>query len=69
MTVSTWTIYERPRDYPTGFVARRFEGEAPTGDALYADNLDALRDVLQGMGLVMLMRQPDDPVVIVETWL
>lgn len=69
--LSLWTIYERPKDYPTQFVARRFEATDPpkaTSDLLLADDLDGIRNMLPA-GLYCLPRQLGDDPVIIETWL
>lgn len=67
-----WTIYERPRDYPAGFVVRRSVTD-PTGcyhdaAAQYAPDLASAR-ALVPPGLQLLPRFPDDDPVIVEVWL
>jgi hypothetical protein len=62
--LSVWAIFDHPRDFPDSYVARRFECDAPTGDAVGGD-LDALRHALERAGLVYT--EEDDP-VIVETW-
>jgi hypothetical protein len=62
-----WTIYDRPSDHPEGFIARRFEGENPTGGTLTGE-LDEIRKVLWQAGLVKLSRKDEDEPQIVETW-
>lgn len=68
-----WTIYDHPRDYPDGFIARRFEvgsGEhRPTLDVLKADTLEELQTVLQRRGMVCIPRSPGDERQIVESWI
>jgi hypothetical protein len=66
--LSLWTIYKTPKDFPDGFIARRFEHDAPTYDVLTGE-LEDLRDTLSRAGLVKLDRDPADPPQIVETWL
>ena len=65
--LSVWTVFAHPRDFPNSYVARRFECDAPTGDAVGAD-LDALRHALERAGLVCIMRAEEDDPAIVETW-
>jgi hypothetical protein len=65
--LSMWTIYDRPRDYPEGFIARRFEFDTPTGDTLKGE-LDEIRKVLWQAGLLKLTRNDQDEPQIVETW-
>ena len=68
-----WTIYKHPKDYPKSYVARLFEvdadGPRPTGSIVVAATLDRLQYEMEEMGLVKLMRSPEDDPVIVETWL
>jgi hypothetical protein len=64
-----WTVYDHPKDFPNRFVARLWIGERATGNVIVEQNLNVLRDRLEGMGLVKLMRQPSDDPVILETWL
>lgn len=68
-----WVIYERPRDYPQGFVVRRWEvtpgePERPDAVALYAPDLFAAR-CLVPPGKFNLHRQPEDDVAIREVWM
>lgn len=68
-----WTVYERPKDYPKHFVARRFMimsmgNFAITDDVLVANTLDEVRAMLPP-GLYRLDRQPNDDRNIVEVWL
>lgn len=70
--LSVWTIYERPRDYPDGYIARRHEvggGPRPlaTGDTV-TGGLEEIRRVFWGVGLAKLSRSPDDEPQIVESW-
>jgi hypothetical protein len=66
--LSMWTIYERPKDHPEGYVARRFESIMPTNDLLVGE-LEGLRDTFSRAGMVCLARSADDEPQIVETWL
>ena len=72
-TLSMWTVYDRPKDYPTLFVARRSElrslGKiATTEDLRLAETLDDVRAKLPP-GLYRLDRMPGDDAKIVEVWL
>lgn len=69
MTLSLWTIYDHPRDFPNNYVARRFELEQPTSDVILSSDLESLRAELMARGLVCLTRNPADDPVILETWL
>ena len=78
--LSMWCVYEKPRDFPRCFVARRFvitqtaptrAAALPTSDVVVSRNLDDLREqlALRWPGLVRLARDPNDDPVIVETWI
>jgi hypothetical protein len=67
-----WTIYDRPKDHPYGFIARRFEvggggGITATDHALITD-LEGLREIFAKAGLVNICRQEGDEPQIVESW-
>jgi hypothetical protein len=65
--LSLWTIYEKPLDHAHGFLARRFEMDAPTEDTVVGD-LEHIRLIFTRAGLYRLGREPDDEPQIVETW-
>jgi hypothetical protein len=71
--LSMWTVYERPKDYSCGFVARRFEvtglGPQPTPMTIKCLKLAPIREKLTRAGLVRLDRNEEDEPKIVETWL
>jgi hypothetical protein len=68
-----WTVYERPSDYPENYVARLFEvdavGSHATENIVIAPDLEFLRALMIGMGLVKMVRDPKDDPVIVEVWI
>jgi hypothetical protein len=73
--ISVWTVYKQPDDFPSHFVARRFEvrdGEMHrTDQVIVAGNITAMRKHLEQYhlsGVVMPRAEDDDPTVI-ETWL
>jgi hypothetical protein len=70
--LSIWTIYDSPSDYPGQFVARCFISDAigvtPTGVALFAGTLGAVRAMLPP-GLHRIPRYEQDDPKIVEVWL
>ncbi len=71
--LTIWTVYERPLDYPEGFVARMHvvlrDGRfGPTDTAFYGPTLDSVRRQLPG-GLVAIARDPSDEPQIVECWI
>lgn len=67
-----FTIYERPRDYPDGYVVRAADITAGTVThdraAPTAPTLAEAR-ALVPPGLMRFERHPEDDAVIVETWL
>jgi hypothetical protein len=75
--LSMWTIYNRPKDYPDGFIARRFEvgrGEPPAWPVQVTDHtltgeLEAIRATFLAIGMTCLNREPGDEPPVVETWL
>lgn len=72
-TLFVWAVYEKPKDYPEKYVARRWAVRGGViqlvdGEALQADSLEALRALLPRGLYRMPAQTPDDP-CIVETWL
>ena len=69
--LTIWTIYERPKDFPGGFVVRPWTitrgGPAP-GMAQVTGTLEEARDLVPP-GLYRTDRAPADDPTIVETWL
>lgn len=67
-----WTVYDRPRDYPHGTIARMWridrDGARPTATCLVAP-LEKIRDHLRGSGLICVARAEEDDPPIVESWL
>ncbi|WP_423396070.1 hypothetical protein [Burkholderia sp. LMG 21824] len=72
---SIWVIYERPTDYPNGYVARRLRASSTGGvvtsprDVLVGDTLDEVRAQLRPFGLYRIPRDPRDEPQIVESWI
>jgi hypothetical protein len=71
--LTVWTIYDRPSDYPHGTMARRHEvnrdGLVYPTDHILVGELERLREIFDGAGLVKIERQGKDDPPIVETWL
>lgn len=69
-----WTVYDRPSDYPSNFVAR-LSLVGPGGSTkmtehlLVSTDLAALRGQLRRWGLHCIPRYPEDQPHIVEVWL
>lgn len=68
--LNMWIVHERPLDYPTSFVARRWlidKVEIPTLDIRVAPTLEEVRALLP-QGLYCMPRDPNDESHIVEVW-
>lgn len=69
--LNMWIVHDRPLDYPTSFVARRWiidKAAIPTVDVKVAPTLEELRALLPE-GLYCLPRDPNDEPKIVEVWM
>lgn len=71
--LDVWTVYDRPRDFPDLFVARKWRivpGDLPmpSSEIITATSLLALRNALPP-GLVCLLRDKNDEPKIIEVWL
>ena len=71
--LTIWTIFDRPADFPEGYVARRFEideggGSLATRDTL-TGKLDDIRMALEKAGFMKMARDEGDGPQIVESWL
>jgi hypothetical protein len=66
--LNCWTIYDKPIDYPHGYVARRFEFDQPTNDT-FTGPLDQIRKAFERCGLYRITRRDEDHPNVVETWL
>jgi hypothetical protein len=67
--LTMWTIYDRPKDYPHGFIARLHEVPGgPTPCELYGE-LEDLRERFRQAGFTPLVRGEGDEPPIVETWI
>jgi hypothetical protein len=67
--LTMWTIYDQPKDFPGQIVARRHDVPGGPTDHKMGGDLDMLRDVFRGAGLVRVNRAKNDDVKIVETWI
>lgn len=67
-----WVIYEKPADFPDGFIARKHVidvgSHRPTMTCAHGETLESVRSQLPP-GLVRLDRSPGDDPVIVESWM
>ena len=70
--LAIWTIYNRPKDYPQGFIARLHEvakGKNGPTDKTIDGGLDEIRHAFYRAGLTRMPRSADDEPQIVESWL
>ena len=72
-SLQMWTVYDRPSDYPQGFIARRYDitndGVHPTEDKVHGPNLSNVRMQLHHLGLSpAFLRSDGDAPSVVETW-
>lgn len=67
-----WTIYDKPSDWPAGYVTRCFRvwpgGGTEPGEAFFCLTLEDARGCVPP-NLCCLGRQENDDPVIVETWI
>ena len=68
-TLSMWTVYRSPRDYPGKYVARRFELDRPTHGRHRRRRARQRAGADGAARTYRLDRYPDDDPVIVEVWL
>ncbi|PWC64010.1 hypothetical protein TSH7_10050 [Azospirillum sp. TSH7] len=66
-----WTIYDNPSDAPGRFVLRPFSSRNGQPDtwACTSKTAEALRELMQRLGLTCMPRQNGDDPVILESWL
>ena len=72
--MTTWTIYNKPKDFPNGFIARCFhigggEPEPMATNFAISGDLILIRECMERCGLVRMMRNPGDHPSVVETWM
>lgn len=66
-----WTIYNRPKDFPDGYIARMHEvggDRAGPSPIVLTLELHELREVFRDAGLICIARHESDDPKIVETW-
>jgi hypothetical protein len=73
-TLSMWSVYRCPLDYPSHWVARRFligggrPDPEPTKDMFIAHSLDEVHKLLPP-GMVLIPRSPGDHPTLIESWI
>ncbi len=63
-----WVVYERPTDYPDGFIARLWLNDQPQKVTVKGKTLSEVRMGLPP-DLFPMARSPGDDPCIVEVWL
>ena len=71
-SLSLWTVYDHPKDFPDAFVARRFDVYPgmvlPTSAVLSASELQPIRETLSEQGFLPMPACSGDDPVIIEVW-
>ncbi len=67
--IEIWVLYNRPIDYPNGFIARKFLNNEPTSEVIKSQDIDFIRWRLRDRGLVPVPRDKNDALAIVECWM
>ena len=70
-TIRQFAIWDRPDDYPDGFVVREWlvnPGDAQPGGAEYAATLDEARALIPAGAELVATSDPNEP-KIVEVWM
>lgn len=64
------TIYEKPIDYPDGYIARVFELEKPTNTLILKSSIEECRTDIKAAGFkICVPRNKDDVLSVVESWI
>lgn len=63
-----FVIYKHPKDYPEGWIVRRWVGEQPDLIPAKAHSLEEARTLIP-QGMVRFQRKRDDDESIFESWL
>ena len=65
-----WVVYERPADFPSGYVVRLWWGMTPEPDAhRFARLMQARQFIVDAGGCVRFARQLGDEPQVLESWL
>lgn len=67
-TMKTIAIYNKPDDYPSGYIARLYNGIEPTDKAVTAETLKEIREKIPN-GYTQIPRYEKDVLSLVETWI
>ena len=65
-----YTLYDHPREYPTGYIVRIFRNAEPDSEPfLWGKSLHVIEQIMGEKGLMWLVRMPADDPVIMGTWI
>lgn len=72
-TLCIWTVYDKPSDFPTEYVARLHivvgNAHAATTAHVRSENLDDVHETMLELGLTRMGRMEADEPQILETWI
>lgn len=66
-TIKTIGIYNKPDDFPGGYIARLFNGIEPTDKAVTGETLESVREKIPE-GYMRIPRDKRDVGSLVESW-
>ena len=68
-----WSIFDKPLDYPQGYIARKFEitkeGVKPTKDTIKDKSLEEIREGFIELCYFCIPREAADVPSLVESWM
>lgn len=62
------TVYNKPDDFPTGYIARLFDGMEPTEKTVTGETLESIRGKIPN-GYIRIHRDKKDAKSLVESWI
>jgi hypothetical protein len=66
--LAIWTVYCRPSDYPTEYIARKFLLDKSTDEIVRSPTIEGIHREMMRRRLIWMDRQAGDDPTIVETW-
>lgn len=67
-TMKAIAVYNRPEDFPGGYIARLFNGVEPTYKSIKGGSLEEIRKGIP-TGYTRVPRDVEDVLSLVETWI
>ncbi len=67
-TMKAIAVYNRPEDFPSGYIARLFNGIEPTCKSITGETLEEIRARIPD-GYTRIPRDSQDVLSLVETWI